>query len=127
MIQFLKLLFHVSVIFLIMISLSPGSLIGYLLYGDWAREPILIENRFGTAINHFICYICISFLGFFLYLRNKNFQNLFYGLLFLSIFLEVLQFIIPIRTFQWSDLFGNVLGVLVAYFLVKIYQLYIKP
>ena len=123
----LKSIFHISVLFLMVISLWPGSLIGFLLYNDWTQQPNLVENPFGTAINHFICYICISFLGFFLYLRNKNFQNLFYGLLFLSIFLEVLQFIIPIRTFQWSDLFGNVLGVLVAYFLVKIYQLYIKP
>ena len=127
MIKLLKFIFHISVLFLIIISLYPGSLFGYFFYGDLYKQPNIIANPFGTAINHFICYICISFLGFFLYLRNKNFQNLFYGLLFLSIFLEVLQFVIPIRTFQWSDLFGNVLGVLVAYFLVKIYQLYIKP
>ena len=34
---------------------------------------------------------------------------------------QVLQLIVPNRTFQLYDLIGNFLGVLVAYFLVKIY------
>ena len=127
MIKLLKFIFHISVLFLIIISLYPGSLFGYFFYDDLYKQPNFIVSPLGTAINHFISYICISLLGFFLYLRNRNFKNLFYGLLILSIFLEVFQFIVPIRAFQLSDLFGNVLGVLVAYFLVKIYQLYSKP
>ena len=121
MIQFLKLLFHVSVIFLIMISLSPGSLIGYLLYGDWAREPILIENRFGTAINHFIYYAYVSLLGFFLHLKTKNFNKLVMVMFFLCIILEILHFVIPNRSFQIVDLFANIFGVTVAYCAVRIY------
>jgi len=121
MIQFLKLLFHVSVIFLIMISLSPGSLIGYLLYGDWAREPILIENRFGTAINHFIYYIYVSLLGFFLYFKTKNFNKLVIAMFFLCIILEIFHLIIPNRSFQVVDLLGNIFGVTVAYLVIKIY------
>ena len=126
MIKLLKFIFHISVLFLIIISLYPGSLFGYFFYGDLYKQPNIIANPFGTAINHFICYICISFLGFFLYLRNKNFQNLFYGLLFLSIILEVVHIIIPNRSFQVSDLFANILGVIVAYLIVKIYLLFIK-
>ena len=126
MIKFLKSIFYISVLLLIILSLYPGSLIGYFFYGDLRQQPNLIANPFGTTINHFISYICISLLGFLLYLRSKNFQKLFYGLLFLSIILEVLQSVIPIRTFQLGDLIGNLLGVLVAYFLVKIYLRFSK-
>ena len=121
MIIFLKTIFHISVLFLIIISLYPGSLLGYFFYGDFGRQPNFINNPFGTTINHFFYYIYISLLGFIVYLRSKNFKRLFYVLFFLSIILEALQYIVPIRTFQLGDLIGNILGVLVAYFLVKIY------
>ena len=124
MIKFLKSIFHISVLFLIIISLYPGSLLGYLFYGDWGQQPDLIENPFGTTINHFIYYVFVSLMGFFLYLRNDNFQKLVYGLFFLSVTLESFHFIIPNRSFQLGDLIGNILGVLVAYFVVKIYLLF---
>ena len=124
MIKLLKFIFHISTLFLIIISLYPGSLLGYLLYGDLSQQPDVIKNPFGTTINHFIYYVYISLLGFFLYLKNQDFQKLVYGLFFLSVILEVLHFIIPNRTFQLGDLIGNILGVLVAYFAVKIYLLF---
>ena len=123
MIKLLKFIFHISTLFLIIISLYPGSLLGYLLYGDLSQQPDVIKNPFGTSINHFIYYAYVSFLGFFLYLKNQSFQKLVYGLFILSVILEVLHFIIPNRSFQLGDLIGNILGVLVAYFAVKIYLL----
>ena len=121
MIKFLKFIFHISALFLIIISLYPGSLLGYLFYGDLGQQPNLIDNPFGTTINHFIYYFYISILGFCIYLRSDNFKKMVYGLFTLSIMLEILQFIVPNRAFQLHDLVGNFLGVLVAYFLVKIY------
>ena len=121
MIKFLIFIFHISALFLIIISLYPGSLLGYLFYGDLGQQPNLIDNPFGTTINHFIYYFYISILGFCIYLRNDNFKKMVYGLFTLSIMLEILQFIVPNRAFQLHDLVGNFLGVLVAYFLVKIY------
>ena len=126
MIKFLKSFFHISILFLIIVSLYPGSLFGYLFYGDWSQQPNLIENPFGTAINHFICYVYVSLLGFFLYSRSENFEKLVYGLFFLSIILEVFHFVVPNRSFQLNDLIANILGVLVAYFLVKIYLYFNK-
>ena len=126
MVKFLKFIFHISVLFLIIISLYPGSLLGYLLYDDFGRQPNLIKNPFGTAINHFICYAYISLLGLFIYLRMENFQRVFYGLLFLSIILELLHLIIPNRAFELGDLIGNILGVIVAYSVVKIYLYFNK-
>ena len=124
---FLKFIFHTSIIFLIVLSLFPGSLLGFLLYQDWGQQPNLIENPFGTSINHFISYFYVSTLGLCLYLKSEKFQELVYGLFFLSIILEVLQFVVPNRTFQFIDLMGNFIGVLVAYFLVKIYLHFSKP
>ena len=126
MIKFLKFVFHTSILFLIVLSLFPGSLLGLLFYGDLGQQPNLIENPLGTTINHFIFYVYVSSLGLFLYLRNKNLQKLVYGLFFLSIILEVFHFLVPNRAFQLGDLIGNILGVLVAYFLVKIYLYFNK-
>ena len=120
-ISFLKFIFYTSIIFLIVLSLFPGSLLGFLFYQDLNRQLDLIENPFGTSINHFISYFYVSTLGLCLYLRSEKFQKLVYGLFFLSIILEVLQFLVPNRAFQFYDLIGNFIGVLVAYFLVKIY------
>ena len=126
MIKILKSIFHFSVLFLIIISLWPGSLLGFLFYGDWGQQPDLIENPFGTTINHFIYYAYASLLGFFLYRENENFKKLVYGLFFLSITLELFHFIIPNRSFQLEDLIGNILGVIVAYSLIKIYLFFRK-
>ena len=127
MIIILSSIFHISVLFLIIISLWPGSLLGYLFYGDWGRQPNLVDNPFGTTINHFIYYFYVSLLGFFLYSKTKNFKKLIYGLFFLSIILEILHLIIPNRSFQLGDLIGNISGVIVAYFAIKIYLFFSKP
>ena len=126
MAKFLKFIFHISVLFLIIISLYPGSLLGYLLYSDFGQQPNLIKNPFGTTINHFISYVYISLLGLFLYLREENFKRVFYNLLFLSIILELLHFIIPNRSFELGDLIANILGVIVANSIIKIYLYFNK-
>ena len=124
--KILKYIFNISVLFLIIISLWPGSLIGFLFYGDWGQQPDLIKNPYGTTINHFVYYLYISLLGFFIYIKDKNFKKLVYGLLLLSIILELFHIIIPNRSFQLEDLIGNIFGVIVAYFAIKIYLLFYK-
>ena len=127
-ILFLKFIFHISVLLLIILSLYPGSLIGFFLYDDFGQQPDLIGNPFGTTINHFFSYLYVSLLGFFLYsnLKKENFKKLVFGLFFLSAILEILQYIVPNRSFQLGDLIFNILGVLVAYCVVKFYLLIIK-
>ena len=132
---FLKFIFYISVVLLIVITLYPGSLLGLLLYGDLGMQPNLAENPYFTPIpshlymyanilNHFIVYLYVSVLGLYLYLRSHNFHKIVYGLFFLSIFLEVLQFIVPRRAFEIYDISANFAGVLVAYCLLKIYKIW---
>ena len=133
MVHFLKLIFYISLLLLIVITLYPGSLLGLILYGDLGMQPNLAENPYFTPIpnhlytlasiiNHFIAYFYVSILGLCLYLRKHNFQKIVYGLFFLSIFLEALQFIVPRRAFEIYDVSANFAGVLVAYCLIKIYK-----
>ena len=130
---FLKFIFYISILLLIVITLYPGSLLGLLLYGDLGMQPNLAENPYFTPIpshlytyasvlNHFIVYFYVSMLGLYLYLRSQNFQKIVYGLFFLSIFLEILQLIVPRRAFEIYDISANFAGVLVAYYLLKIYK-----
>jgi VanZ family protein len=121
MFKIFKSIFHISVLLLIIISLWPGSLLGFLLYDNWQLQPNVIENPYGTTINHFIAYFYVSSLCFFLYLKNENFKKLVYGLFLLSIILELFHLIIPNRSFQLQDLLANIIGVTVAYFVIKIY------
>ena len=100
---------------------------GYGLHPDFGKKGnTLIKNHFGTSLNHFIYYVLVSLLGFFLYIKNENFKKLVYGLFFLSIILELLHFIIPNRSFELHDLWANIFGVVVAYFVIKIYLLFNK-
>ena len=125
-ISFLNFIFYISVLLLIIFSLFPGSLLGFFLYEDLGRQPILVENPYGAAINHFIYYFYVSMLGLCLYLRSNNFQKLVYSLFFLSIILEILQFVVPKRVFEINDVSANFIGVLVAYCLIKIYKSWSK-
>ena len=127
MAKILTFIFHTSVLFLIIVSLWPGSLLGYLFYRDWGHQPDIIQNPFGTTINHFIYYLYASILGFYIYVKTPNFKKIVYGLFILSIILELFHLIIPNRSFQAGDLIGNILGVTVAYLLIKIYLFFNKP
>ena len=73
--SFLKFIFHISILLLIVLSLFPGSLIGLIFYGDLGKQPNIVENPFGTSINHFISYFYVTILGLLVYLRDKNFKK----------------------------------------------------
>ena len=126
MIKILISIFHISVLFLIIFSLWPGSLFGYLFYGDWSQQSNLIKNPLGPTIEHFIYYTYLSLLGFFIYSRTENFKKIVYGLFFLAIILELLHVVVPNRAFQLVDLIGNISGVIVAYLIIKIYLFFNK-
>ena len=125
-ISYLKKLFHIFTLLLIILSLYPGSILGFLLYGDFRLQPQFTKDFLYISSQHFYAYFFVSLLGFFSYLRDKKFKLVVIYLFFLSIILEVSHLVISERSFQTSDLASNILGVLIAYIVVLIYKFWKK-
>ena len=117
-----KYLFYFSLIVLLILYLFPGSLIGYLLYGNFGKQPDLISNPIGTSINHLIFFFYVSIIGFIFRINQKTFLNSFSFLFLVSITLELLHYLIPNRAFELNDLYANSLGVLLAYLTFKFFK-----
>ena len=66
-----------------------------------------ITADFIVSTNHLYAYIVLSIIGFLTYRKNNQFNILSIYLIFLSLILEILQYFIPNRSFEFSDLFGN--------------------
>ena len=118
----LKYLYYLSVIFLISLYLVPGNIFGYLLYGDLTIQPNLFSDPTGRSYNHFIYFAYLSIIGFLSFFENDSIKKVFKFLILISFVLEVLHFIIPNRTFELSDIFANILGVLFGYVIIMIYK-----
>ena len=108
-----KIVFYSINLFLIFLYLYPGSLIGQVLYGSKKIQPQITVD-FIISSNHFYVFILVSIIGFFTFIKLNQIKFLIIYLISLSIILEFSHLIIPMRSFQWSDLFGNLLGVIVV-------------
>jgi glycopeptide antibiotics resistance protein len=75
--------------------------------------------------NHLYAFIILSLLGFFAYSNSNKFKFLIRYLFSLSIILELFHLIIPNRGFEWSDLFGNILGVIFVIIIYKVKNKYV--
>ena len=125
-VSYLRILFHILILVLIIISLYPGSILGFLLYGDLRLQPQFTKDFSYISTQHLYSYLLVSVLGFFSYFRDKKFNLVVIYLFFLSIILEVTHLVISERSFQMEDLTGNILGVLIAYIIVLIYKFWRK-
>ena len=114
--------FHISNIGLILIYLYPGSIFGWMVYGDKQKQPQLTSDFLVFSSNHVYAFIVLSFLGLMSYYKN-NVKILFSYLFFVSIFLELCHILIPERTFEYKDLIGNILGVFVIFIIFFLYNL----
>ena len=122
--KLIKYLYYFSLIALLILYLYPGSLIGYFLYGDLGKQPDLIPNPIGTSINHALAFLYLSTLGLISYLKDKSFNQTSIFLISLSIILELSHYFIPNRSFEFLDLFGNLLGAILAIFIIIFYKKY---
>ncbi|MBO6493499.1 MAG: VanZ family protein [Pelagibacteraceae bacterium] len=125
-VSYLRILFHILILILIILSLYPGSILGFLLYGDFKLQPQITKDFLYISSQHLYVYLLVSALGFFSYLRDEKFNLVVIYLFFLSIILEVTHLVISERSFQIEDLTGNILGVLIAYTIVLIYKFWRK-
>jgi len=118
--SYLKVLFYISNLILIILYLFPGSILGLLLYGNSGLQP-QITSDFIVSSNHVYAFMALSILGYLSY-DNKKLIFIFGYLFSISIFLELLHIIIPNRGFEFSDLFGNILGVLSVYLFFQLHK-----
>ena len=118
----IKKLYYLSLCLLLILYLFPGSLIGYLLYGDFGRQPYLILNPIGASINHLFFFLYLGILGFMFRNYQKKFINSFSFLFIISIILELFHVIIPNRAFELNDLYANSAGVFLSYLLFNIFK-----
>ena len=108
-----KIIFYFLNIILIFLYLFPGSLLGIIIYDNKNIQPKLTPDFFISS-NHFYVFTLISVIGFLSFIKKKHIKLLVTYLILLSIILETFHLIIPERSFEWSDLFGNLLGVFIV-------------
>ena len=120
-----KILFHILNTIFIILYIYPGSILGYLIYGNFSKQPQLTGDFFAISSNHVYAFFLLSVLGLIGYYKVKKFFIINY-LFFISIILEILHLVIPERSFQFADLFGNIVGVLLSIILINIYNIWRK-
>jgi len=116
--------FHSVNLILIIFYLYPGSILGCYLYNNCNIQPqvtpnLIIHSNYWVSSNHIYVFAILSAIGIFAYRNTKKIKLLIIYLFLLSIILELFHLIIPNRGFEWSDLFGNILGLL---FIIVIYK-----
>ena len=123
-----KLIFYFINLIFIFLYLFPGSLLGLVIYNNKEIQPQITPD-FIISSNHFYVFILLTTIGYLSFKKTSQIKFLIFYLILLSIILEIFHFFIPERSFQWSDLFGNLLGVIVVIFiniLIKKYAVFKK-
>ena len=116
-----KIFFYIANFVLIFLYLFPGSLIGCFLYDDCRIQPKLLDLPIISS-NHVYACLLLSVIALLTYLKHSRIKLVIYYLFFLSVILEILHIIIPMRSFEWSDLLGNMLGVFIVFVIYEIFK-----
>ena len=117
----LKIAFHLFNLILILLYLYPGSLLGRIIYAD-SNYEFQITRDFIFSSNHVYAFAFLSTIGLWSYLNDEKFNFVVKYLFVLSITLELLHILIPVRSFEFNDLFGNILGVIIPFGLYKTWR-----
>ena len=116
-----KFFFYLCNFVLIILYLYPGSILGLFLYNDASLQPQITPNLMVSS-NHVYAFLILSFVGFFTYKEIENLKFLSIYLILLSIILEILHYFIPERSFEFPDLFGNLIGVIIVIIIFYFYK-----
>ena len=114
--KIIKQIFYLANISIFILYLSPCSLLGYLINNDCKLQPQITGDLI-VSTNHVIAFTLLSLIGLIAF--KKNLKQMFIYLIFISIFLELCHLFIPERDFQISDLFGNIIGIILSYLIFK--------
>ena len=118
-----RFIFYFFNFVMIFLYLFPGSILGFYLYGDLKKQPQITPD-FLISTNHLYAFLILSVIGFFTFNKKKEFKIISIYLILLSIILEFLHLLIPERSFQFSDLFGNLIGVVIVIILSFFFKKY---
>ena len=113
-----KIFFHIINLIFLIFYLYPGSILGFLVYGNLSKQPQVTPDFYFSS-NHVYAFILLSLFGMISHVNKKKIIIYF---IFISIFLELSHLIVPNRSFQFGDLFGNIFGVLISILIIKIYN-----
>ena len=116
-----KFIFYLSNLILIFLYLFPGSVLGWFLYKDLSSQPQITPD-FIISTNHLYAFLIISTIGLFTFNISNQFIYISLYLIFLSLALEVAHYFIPKRSFEFTDLFGNLLGVIIVLILFYFFK-----
>ena len=116
-----KFIFYLSNLILIFLYLFPGSVLGWFLYNDLSLQPQITPD-FIISTNHLYAFLIISTIGLLTFNISSQFIYISLYLIFLSLALEVAHYFIPKRSFEFSDLFGNLLGVIIVLILFYFFK-----
>ena len=114
----IKFIFHILNIIIIFLYVYPGSILGFFYYRDFGKQPQITTDFISLSSNHVYAFALLSILGFINYYKSHKYLIVSY-LFIVSIILEGLHLLIPNRGFQFSDLFGNMVGVLLSLLIIK--------
>ena len=120
----IKILFHILNVIFVFLYIYPGSLLCFLIYKDISKQPQISTDFFMLSSNHVYAFILLSSIGLISYFKSLKVIILY--LILSSISLELLHLFIPNRSFQFSDLFGNIVGVLVPIFILILFNFWRK-
>ena len=116
-----KFIFYLSNLILIFLYLFPGSVLGWFLYKDLSSQPQITPD-FIISTNHLYAFLIISTIGLLTFNISNQFIYISLYLIFLSLALEVAHYFIPKRSFEFTDLFGNLLGVIIILILFYFFK-----
>ena len=116
-----KILFNIINTITIILYVYPGSILGFLIYGEFHKQPQITQDFLSISSNHVYAFLLLSSVGLIAYYESNKILILNY-LILSSIILEILHLLIPNRSFQYGDLFGNITGVLVSILLFIMYN-----
>ena len=120
-----KILFNIINTITIILYVYPGSILGFLIYGEFHKQPQITQDFLSISSNHVYTFFLLSSVGLITYYKSNKILILNY-LILSSIILEILHLLIPNRSFQYGDLFGNVVGVLMSILLFTIFNFWRK-
>ena len=121
--KYLDLFFKISNFIIVILYLYPGSILGWIIYGNLKLQPQLTGDFLSLSSNHFYTFLILSSIAVLSYSNNsKKLNYMFLYLFSISIILELAHIVIPNRSFQFEDLIGNTTGVIISYILIKFYE-----